>query len=59
MISIVSQEQKDAIVNDLISFVQRVSSGENATPAEIAALPEVARVLFSEMSVFMPVQENQ
>ena len=41
-----SKEQKDEVVECLVNFVKRVSSNEKpATPAEIAALPDVARLL--------------
>lgn len=43
----VSKEQKDEVVECLVNFVKRVSSNEKpATPAEIAALPEIAKLLF-------------
>lgn len=41
----ISGEQFEEVVNDLISFVHRVSRDKKATPAEIAALPEIAKVL--------------
>jgi len=34
---------------DLTAFVHRVALNENASPAEIAALPEIAKVLFTQM----------
>lgn len=36
------------VVDDLTSFIHRVANNENATPAEIAALPEVAKILLVE-----------
>lgn len=39
-------EQYEEIIKSLARFVTRVAEDEKATPAEIAALPEVARVLF-------------
>lgn len=35
-----------SVTEDLTQFIHRVALNENASPAEIAALPEVARVLF-------------
>lgn len=43
---IVTQEQANAITADLEAFVHRVALDKTTTPAEIAALPEVAKVLF-------------
>ena len=42
----VTQEQANTITADLVAFVHRVALNEKATPAEIAALPEIAKVLF-------------
>ena len=41
-------ENLDLVEEDLVAFVHRVAANEKATPAEIAALPEVARVLFDQ-----------
>lgn len=41
-------ENLDSVEKDLVAFVHRVATNEKATPAEIAALPEVARVLFDQ-----------
>lgn len=43
---LVTQEQANAMTADLVAFVHRVALDKNATPAEIAALPEIAKVLF-------------
>ena len=45
-------EQQEAVVRDLVEFVHRVALDKNATPAEIAALPEVAKVLCGLMPGF-------
>lgn len=39
-------EQLEAVTADLVQFVHRVALNEKATPAEIAALPEIAKVLY-------------
>lgn len=46
---IVSYEQKKEIASDLTQFVHRVALDKNASPAEIAALPEIAKVLVGLM----------
>lgn len=44
-----SNEQKKEVIECLVGFVRRVSSGEKeVSPAEIAALPEIARLLFEQ-----------
>lgn len=45
-------EQQEAVAKDLVEFVHRVALDKNATPAEIAALPEVAKVLCGLMPGF-------
>ena len=44
-ICVVSREEAKEITADLLHFIHRVASDKNATPAEIAALPEIAKVL--------------
>ena len=46
-----TMEQARAITADLVAFVHRVALSENAAPAEIAALPEIAKVLLSAYTV--------
>ncbi|WP_297311596.1 hypothetical protein [uncultured Oscillibacter sp.] len=46
---IATRDQRDAVVKDLVAFVHRVALDKNATPAEIAALPEIAKVLCAVM----------
>ncbi len=41
-----TDKQLAAVTDDLVQFVHRVTANENATPAEIAALPEIAKVLY-------------
>ena len=41
-----NKEHYEEIIKSRVCFVKRVAEGEKATPAESAALPEVARVLF-------------
>lgn len=43
---IVSREQGFEIVGDLLKFIHRVALDKNASPAEIAVLPEIAKLLF-------------
>ena len=45
----VSVTERNELVDALIKFVKRVAEDENASPAEIAALPEIARVLLDVM----------
>lgn len=40
-----NQEQFDLMAQNLVSFVCRVAADKNASPAEIAVLPEIAKVL--------------
>ena len=40
-----NQEQFDLMAQNLVSFVCRVAADKNASPAEIEALPEVAKIL--------------
>lgn len=40
-----SDSQRKQVAEDLTEFVHRVARDKNASPAEIAALPEVAKVL--------------
>ena len=44
-------EAMAAIIDDLAQFIHRVATNEKATPAEIAALPEVAKVLCENMQL--------
>lgn len=39
------QEQFDSVTEKLVSFVCRVAADKEASPAEIQALPEIAKVL--------------
>lgn len=47
--NIATTEQQEVVVNDLVEFVHRVALDKNASPAEIAALPEIAKVLCAVM----------
>ena len=49
---IATLDQQEAVANDHVEFVHRVALDKNATPAEIAALPEVAKVLCGLMPGF-------
>ena len=44
-------EQLVSVTNDLVRFVHRVADSENASPAEIAALPEIAKVLYRVFTI--------
>ncbi len=41
-----NNEQAKEVIESLVGFVKRVSTDKNATQAEIAALPEIAKTLF-------------
>ncbi len=43
-----SESQQVAVIKDLVAFVHRVTTDKNATPAEVAALPGIARVIFDQ-----------
>lgn len=43
-----AQGQMNAVAEELAAFVHRVALDKNASPAEIAALPEIAKVLVLE-----------
>jgi len=47
-----TKEQKENMVEKLLKFIDRVSSDEDASPAEIAALPEIAKILLDESRIF-------
>lgn len=40
-----SKEHAELLVRSLTRFVERVSEDKKATPAELEALPEIARLL--------------
>lgn len=46
---IASLEQQEEVLKDLVAFVHRVALNEKASPAEIAALPEIAKILIMAM----------
>lgn len=46
-----SVDQLSAVTKDLVQFVHRVAGDKNATPAEIAALPEIAKVLYRVFTI--------
>ena len=46
-----THEHLSAVTEDLVQFVHRVATEKNASPAEIAALPEIAKVLYRVFSV--------
>jgi hypothetical protein len=46
-----TKEQLSAVTEDLVQFVHRTVAKENASPAEIAALPEIAKVLYRVFAV--------
>lgn len=39
------KQQKDEVIECLVDFVKRVSKGSDVSPAEIMALPEIAKLL--------------
>ena len=46
--TVATSEQLKAVTKDLVDFVHRVATNEKATPAEIAVLPEIAKVLLDQ-----------
>lgn len=42
-----TEDERKEIKANLIAFVIRVSKGEGASPAEIAALPEIVKLLIN------------
>lgn len=42
---LITGAQFEQVINDLVVFVHRITTDEKATPAEIAVLPEIARIL--------------
>lgn len=40
-----NKEQNEKVVQALVDFVVRVANGEATSEAEVAALPEIARIL--------------
>lgn len=46
-----SREQLMTVTEDLLQFIHRVALNEKATPAEIAALPEIAKVLYGNFEL--------
>ena len=40
-----NRDQRNEILESLMAFVKRISADVNASPAEVAALPEIARLL--------------
>lgn len=48
----VADEQALAILNDLVTFVHRVATSEQASAAEVTALPEIAKILPGHTSIY-------
>ena len=46
-----NSEQQKEVAQCLVDFVKRVASDKKATPEEVAALPEIARLLFDTISL--------
>jgi len=46
------KEQKKNMIEKLLKFIDRVSSDKDASPAEIAALPEIAKIILDESHIF-------
>lgn len=42
---LITGEQFEQVIVDLVAYVHRITTDEKATPAEIAALPEIAKIL--------------
>jgi len=43
----VSEENRIELLQTLFYFAKRVANDKAATPAELAALPEIAKILFT------------
>lgn len=41
-----NKKQKEEVIESLVKFVKQVSDDKEASPAAIAILPEIAKVLF-------------
>ena len=48
---IIEQEQNKEILDSLVGFVKRVSENQHASPAELHALPAIAKVLAENVTV--------
>lgn len=48
---VATSEQLKTVTKDLVEFVHRVAANEKATPAEIAALPEIVKILFNQFPI--------
>lgn len=46
----INPSQARQVTEDLVAFVHRVSNAKNATPAELNALPGIAKVLLEEVA---------
>ena len=46
-----TRTQLASVTDDLVRFVHRVADDKNATPAEIAALSEIAKVLYRVFTI--------
>lgn len=46
-----NKTQEKEVIQCLVDFVKRVANDENASPEEITALPEIARLLFDTISL--------
>lgn len=57
----ISQEQLDALINDLLLFVHRVSANKNADMEELALMLKASELLLQKMEVriFAPLTEDQ
>lgn len=40
-----TEEQVSEVITDLVAFIHRVAMDKNASPAELTALPEAAKVI--------------
>lgn len=47
-----TDEQAFSILDDLTTFVHRVTTNENASPAELEILPELAKILLGHAPIY-------
>lgn len=55
---IMTDEQAKQISNDLYNFVHRGLTGQSKSPEELGILPEMAKILFSQISVLHVVDKS-
>lgn len=54
---IMTEEEAREIAQNLVNFVNQTLVKANASPAELAILPEMTKILFSEVNVLHIIKE--